>query len=91
VIALIILDALLWCFALILEINLTRQNYDSGQLDAELIVFLLVIPIGTLLASTVLPLFLRWRGHRTAAWVLSALGLAIFAVYFGFQAMLVAL
>ena len=90
-IALIILDALLWCLALVLEVNLTRQNYDSGQLDAELIVFLLVIPIGTLLASTVLPLFLRWRGHRTAAWVLSVLGLAIFAVYFGFQAMLVAL
>ena len=90
-IALIVLDALLWCFALVLEINLTRQNYDSGQLDAELIVFLLVIPIGTLLASTVLPLFLRWRGHRTAAWVLSVLGLVIFAVYFGFQAMLVAL
>jgi len=90
-IALIILDALLWCLALILEVNLTRQNYDSGQLDAELIVFLLVIPIGTLLASTVLPLFLRWRGHRTAAWVLSVLGLVIFVVYFGFQAMLVAL
>lgn len=90
-IALIILDALLWCLALVLEVNLTRQNYDSGQLDAELIVFLLVIPIGTLLASTVLPLFLRWRGHRTAAWVLSVLGLVIFAVYFGFQAMLVAL
>ena len=90
-IALIILDALLWCLALILEVNLTRQNYDSGQLDAELIVFLLVIPIGTLLASTVLPLFLRWRGHRTAAWVLSVLGLVIFAVYFAFQAMLVAL
>ena len=90
-IALIVLDALLWGLALILEVNLTRQNYDSGQLDAELIVFLLVIPIGTLLASTVLPLWLRWRGHRPAAWTLSILGLVIFAVYFGFQAMLVAL
>ena len=90
-IALIILDALLWCFALILEINLTRQNYDNGQLDAELIEFLLVIPIGTLLASTALPLWLRWRGYRPAAWTLAVLGLVIFTVYFGFQAMLVAL